>query len=160
MSTYATRATAWSFAGSSLALAAFWAALLLGRAITPAALLLLTEPRLYRLSVGLTILGICVLLAAHHPAALLTGSALTGLASGPVFPLTLSLFLAEIGASRNAGWVFAVAGLGGAVCSWLTGVISSGTGSLRIGLIVPAAAAVVMAAMATLRRQPLHVTLA
>ncbi len=41
MSTYATRATAWSFAGGSLALTVFWAALLLGRAMTPAMLALL-----------------------------------------------------------------------------------------------------------------------
>ncbi len=155
MSTYATRATTWSFAGGSVAIATFWAALLAGRAITPAVLLLLTEKALYRLSVVVTIAAICLLLTAHHPMALLAGSALTGLALGPVFPLILSLFLAEIGESRNAGWVFAIAGLGGAVCSWLTGVVSSGTGSLRIGLSVPCAAALVMAGMAALRRRPI-----
>ena len=40
MSTYATRATAWTFAGGSLAVAVFWAALLLGRAMTPVMLAL------------------------------------------------------------------------------------------------------------------------
>ena len=154
MSTYATRATASSFAGSSVAIAIFWAALLLGRAIAPAALLLMSEQRLYRVSGVVTIGGICVLLAAHHPAVLLTGSAITGLALAPMFPLILALFFAEIGESRNAGWVFAVAGLGGAACSWLTGIVSSGTGSLRIGLTVPGAAALVMAGMSVLRRRP------
>jgi MFS transporter, FHS family, glucose/mannose:H+ symporter len=144
MSTYATRVTAWSFAGSTTAVAAFWAALLLGRAITPAVLIRVTERRLYRLSVAVTLGSIVLLLAAHSQYTILAGSALTGLALGPVFPLILALFLAEIGGSRNAGWVFAVAGLGGAVLSWLTGTISSGTGSLRVGLLVPAAAAVLM----------------
>ena len=152
MSTYATRATTWSFAGGSLALTVFWAALLLGRAITPAMLGFLTERRLYRASVIATIAGISLLLAAHNPPVLLLGSALTGLALAPLFPLILSLFLKEIGESRNAGWVFAVAGLGGAVLSWLTGTVSSSTGSLRIGLMVPGAAALLMMALITWRR--------
>jgi MFS transporter, FHS family, glucose/mannose:H+ symporter len=152
MSTYATRATAWKFAGGSLALAVFWAALLLGRAMTPAILDFLTERRLYRVSVIATIAGISLLLSAHNPPVLLAGSALTGLALGPLFPLILSLFLGEIGGSRNAGWVFAVAGLGGAVLSWLTGTVSTSTGSLRIGLMVPGAAALLMMALITWRR--------
>jgi MFS transporter, FHS family, glucose/mannose:H+ symporter len=152
MSTYATRATAWRFAGGSLALTVFWAALLLGRAITPAMLGFLTERRLYRASVIATIAGIALLLTAHNPPVLLAGSALTGLALAPLFPLILSLFLKEIGESRNAGWVFAVAGLGGAVLSWLTGTVSSATGSLRIGLMVPGAASLLMMALITWRR--------
>jgi MFS transporter, FHS family, glucose/mannose:H+ symporter len=152
MSTYATRATAWRFAGGSLALTVFWAALLLGRAMTPAMLGFLTERRLYRASVIATIAGIALLLAAHNPPVLLAGSALTGLALAPLFPLILSLFLKEIGESRNAGWVFAVAGLGGAVLSWLTGTVSSATGSLRIGLMVPGAASLLMMALITWRR--------
>ncbi len=152
MSTYATRATTWSFAGGSLALTVFWAALLLGRAMTPAMLAFLTERRLYRASVIATIVGIALLLAAHNPPVLLAGSALTGLALAPLFPLILSLFLKEIGESKNAGWVFAVAGLGGAVLSWLTGTVSSDTGSLRIGLMVPGAAALLTMALITWRR--------
>lgn len=154
MSTYATRDTALSFAGSSLAIALFWAALLVGRVVTPAGLLLLSENRLYRLAIVAAIAGICVMLGAHHRAVLLAGSILTGLALGPVYPLNASLLLAEIGESRNAGWMFATAGLGGAACSWLTGIVSSGTGSLRIGLTVPGVAATAMAALASLRRRP------
>ncbi len=147
MSTYATRVTAWNLSRGSLAVAAFWAALLLGRALTAALLTLLPERRLYLVSVVVTAAGISLLLAAHGPTTVLAGSALTGLALGPVFPLILSLFLADIGKSRNAGWVFAIAGLGGAVLSWLTGTVSTGTGSLRIGLLVPGAASLLMIAM-------------
>jgi fucose permease len=152
MSTYATRATLWTFAGSTLAVAVFWAALLLGRAITPAILAWVPEGVLYRASVFATIAGVLLLLAAHRPFTILAGSALSGLALAPLFPLILALFLEEIGGSRNAGWVFAVAGLGGAVLSWLTGTISTGTGSLRIGLLVPGAAALLMLLMITRRR--------
>jgi fucose permease len=69
-----------------------------------------------------------------------------------LFPLILALFLAEIGGSNNAGWVFAVAGMGGAVLSWLTGIVSSDTGSLRIGLMVPGSAALLMLLMMGWRR--------
>jgi fucose permease len=96
--------------------------------------------------------GVSLLLASHRPLTILAGSILSGLALAPLFPLILALFLEEIGGSRNAGWVFAVAGLGGAVLSWLTGTISSATGSLRIGLLVPGAAALLMLAMISWRR--------
>jgi MFS transporter, FHS family, glucose/mannose:H+ symporter len=112
----------------------------------------MTELRLYRAAVYATIGGVLLLLSAHHPLTILMGSALTGIALAPIFPLILALFLAEIGGSRNAGWVFAVAGLGGAVLSWLTGIVSSGTGSLRIGLLVPGCAALVMLMMISSRR--------
>jgi MFS transporter, FHS family, glucose/mannose:H+ symporter len=152
MSTYATRAAAWTFAGSSLAVAVFWAALLVGRALTPAILAWLPERRLYEASVSATLAGVLLLLAAHRPQTILAGSAFTGLALAPLFPLILALFLEEVGGSRNAGWVFAVAGLGGAVFSWLTGWISTGTGSLRRGLLVPGAAALLMLMLSSRRR--------
>lgn len=152
MSTYATRSAAWTFAGSTLAVAVFWAAILLGRATTPAILAWMPELRLYRAAVVATAAGVGLLLLAHTRGSILAGSALTGLALAPVFPLILALFLREIGGSRNAGWVFAVAGLGGAVLSWLTGVVSSGTGSLRIGLLVPGAAALLMLGLISRRR--------
>lgn len=152
MSTYATRAAVWTFTGSTLAVAIFWATLLLGRAITPLILTFVAERVLYRASVIATIGGVLLLLAAHRPLTILAGSALSGLMLAPLFPLILALFLKEIGGSRNAGWVFAVAGLGGAVLSWLTGTISSSTGSLRIGLFVPGAAALLMLLMISWRR--------
>jgi MFS transporter, FHS family, glucose/mannose:H+ symporter len=152
MSTYTTRTTAWTFAGSTLAVAVFWAALLLGRGLTPALLAWVAELPLYRASVVATIAGVSLLVAARSPATILAGSALTGLALAPVFPLILALFLAEIGGSRNAGWVFASAGLGGAVLSWMTGIVSTDTGSLRIGLLVPGAAALLMLLLISRRR--------
>jgi FHS family glucose/mannose:H+ symporter-like MFS transporter len=153
MSTYASRTTAWTLAGSTLAVAIFWAALLLGRALTPFILTRMPEQRLYRVSVFATIAGVLVLLSAHTPLTILSGAAVTGLSLAPLFPLILALFLAEIGESNNAGWVFAVAGLGGAVLSWLTGIVSSDTGSLRIGLLVPGFAALLMLLMIAWRRE-------
>lgn len=147
MTTYATRTISWNFSHSSLAVSCFWGAMLLGRATTPGILRILSEHTLYRVSVFAMIVGVCMILAAHGPGLLIAGSVFTGFALAPVFPLTLSLFMEKVGESRNVGWVFATAGLGGAVLSWLTGVISTEAGSLRVGLTVPVAAALVMAAM-------------
>jgi fucose permease len=152
MSTYAGRTTGWAFAGSTLAVAVFWAALLLGRALTPVMLTRMPEQRLYRVSVFATIAGVLVLLSAHTPLTIVLGAAVTGLSLAPLFPLILALFLAEIGGSNNAGWVFAVAGMGGAVLSWLTGIVSNDTGSLRIGLLVPGSAGLLMLLMTGWRR--------
>jgi FHS family glucose/mannose:H+ symporter-like MFS transporter len=154
MSTYAARSAAWTFAGSTVAVAIFWAAIVVGRATTPAALAWTSEVRLYRGAVIAAAAGIGLLLLAHSGKSVLVASAITGLALAPVFPLILASFLREIGPSRNAGWVFAMAGVGGAVLSWLTGVTSSSAGSLRIGLLVPGAAALLMVAL--LGRRPMQ----
>jgi MFS transporter, FHS family, glucose/mannose:H+ symporter len=155
MSTYASRAIAWNFMRSNLAAACFWGALLLGRALAPAALRIVSEVRLYLgLIVGASI-GIVLLLEAHSPWALLAGAGSAGLALGPIFPLTISLFLARAGETRNAGWVFAVAGFGAAALPWMTGVVSAGTHSLRTGLAVTLAAdlGMLVLALLTLPRQ-------
>jgi MFS transporter, FHS family, glucose/mannose:H+ symporter len=148
MSTYASRVVAWDYARSNLATACFWSALLLGRTVAPLILLRLAEEKLFLLSVFGSAAGVCLLVAAHSAWFLLVGAAVAGLSLAPIFPLTLSLFMAKAGQPRNSGWVFAVAGFGGAVLSWLTGIVSSSAGSLRIGLLVPAAAALLLLLMA------------
>ena len=148
ISTFAIREVSWATMGSSRAAATFWAALLLGRAITPAMLTMLEERHLVGLSLAFVIGGVGLLLAAHSSVTILAGAAVTGLALAPLFPLILSLFLSQASESRNAGWVFAVAGFGGAVLSWLAGVVSTIAGSLRIALLVPGAAALLMLVIA------------
>lgn len=140
MSTYASRAAAWGFTRSNLAAACFWGALLIGRAAAPAVLLVAGELRVYLLSIVVAAAGILALLAAHGPVLLLAGAIGAGLGLAPLFPLTISLFLSQAGETRNAGWVFAVAGFGGAVLPWLTGIVSTRAGSLRAGLLVTLAA--------------------
>lgn len=136
MSAYASRAAAWDFTRGNLAAACFWGALLLGRAAAPAVLRAVSEAKVYLLSIAGALAGILVLLAAHGPILLLAGAGCTGLALAPIFPLTIALFLRQAGESRNAGWVFAIAGFGGAVLPWLTGMVSTHAGSLRAGLLV------------------------
>jgi MFS transporter, FHS family, glucose/mannose:H+ symporter len=140
MSTYASRAVAWNFLRSNLAAACFWGALLAGRGLASAVLLVLSEMKLYLLSIALLLAGILLLVKAHTPGMLLAGACCTGLTLAPIYPLTISLFLARAGETRNAGWVFAIAGFGGAVMPWVTGMVSTRTGSLRAGFLITLAA--------------------
>jgi len=144
MSTYAVRTVSWNFPKSSLAAACFWGALLAGRGLTPLALRLLTETTLHLLSMVAACFAILLLLSAHSAAGLVTGACTCGLSLAPLYPLTIALFLERAGEARNVGWVFATAGYGGAALSWCTGVVSAAVHSLRAGLFVTLAAALVM----------------
>jgi MFS transporter, FHS family, glucose/mannose:H+ symporter len=149
MSTYVSRVAVWDFARSNLVTACFWFALLFGRGIAPLILLRLAEKKLYLLSVSGAAGGICLLVGAHSARFLFLGAVVTGLSLAPIFPLTLSLFMAKAGQPRNSGWVFAVAGFGGGTLSWLTGIVSTSQRSLRLGLLVPAAAAFLLLFLAS-----------
>jgi MFS transporter, FHS family, glucose/mannose:H+ symporter len=140
MSAFASRAVAWNFGRANLAAACFWGALLLGRAAAPLVLRFLTELRCYLLSIAGVFAGILLLVEARIPAMLLAGACCAGLMLAPIYPLTIALFLERAGDSRNAGWVFAVSGFGGAILPWITGFVSAATGSLRSGLMITLAA--------------------
>lgn len=138
------RTVAWSYRQSTLTTAAFWAALLAGRGLTPLILARMSEVRLLRVSIVSLLVGLTLLVSAHAGLTLVVAACLTGLALAPIYPLLLSLFLARIGESKHSGWVFMLAGVGGAVLPWLTGVVSSQWHSLRAGLFVALAAAIVL----------------
>lgn len=141
MTTYGLRVVSWSFTNSSLATACFWGALLAGRGLAPIILYRMRDAQLFRLAVFSLVLGLLLLVSAHSPWALLAGAIWTGLSLGPIYPLVIALFMERAGESKHTGWIFTVSGFGGAVLPWMTGVISSATHSLRIGLTVPVAGA-------------------
>lgn len=147
LTTFALRTVDWSYARSSLTAACFWGAVLAGRGLTPLILERLREVQLFRLAVLALMAGLAMLVAAHSAWLLLTGTVLTGLALAPIFPLVLSLFMARAGESKHTGWIFMVSGFGGAVMPWMTGILSTSAHSLRIGLLIPFAASLVLLVM-------------
>ncbi|MGB7136023.1 MAG: hypothetical protein WBD46_12085 [Acidobacteriaceae bacterium] len=160
ISTYAMRVTVWKFAGGSLAAGCFWGALLAGRGLTPMVLRRMPEKSVEGLAALGALLGVLLLIGTHGRLLLVTAAVWAGLALAPIYPLTIALFIGRAGETRHAGWVFAMAGFGGAVVPWLTGMVSSGAHSLRIGLLVALGAALAMW-MLTLRipeemASPLH----
>ena len=76
----------------------------------------------------------------HAGPIILFAAFIVGFAAGPMYPLLLALVLEH----DSGPAVFVLAGLGSAVLPLLTGTLSTASGSLRAGLMVPSMAAVAM----------------
>lgn len=148
MATYTMRTLSWKASAATAMASVFWTSLLVGRGAAVLLLKYVRERTLYQLGVAGTLLGMLVLLAAHSLPAIVAGAVLCGVALAPLFPLILAFFMARAEVSPRDGWVFSISGFGGAALAWLTGAISSQTGSLRTGLAVPAVAAALLMVMA------------
>jgi fucose permease len=148
ISTFAERATLLDARHATAMASCFWGALLAGRAVSSAVLLRMPERVLYVTCLAGAAAGVGLLLFAHSVMTVGLGAVVAGLAMAPVFPVNLSLYLARAGEFSRAGIMLAISGFGGAVLPWLTGLISSRTGSLRIGLTLPLVVLIMMLAMA------------
>ncbi len=118
----------------------FWAALLAGRAAAPSVLHRVPEARLLGASLLLATAGVAALATSRSALVLAVSIVLAGLGLSAVFPLTLAWFTRDLdrhAAARSAGSIFVLAGLGGAVLPPLVGFISTTSGSLSAGLLVP-----------------------
>ncbi len=141
MTTYSHRANPGDVNSGVLATALFWLGILLGR--------LAFSTRLLRvlgrdISLTATLWGaagsVVLLIASHHGAMIDAAACLAGICIGPVYPLLISLLVER----SPYGWIFAFAGMGSALFPWLTGELSVRLGSLRLGLIAPCGAALLM----------------
>jgi len=122
----------------------FWVGLMLSRTLASTILLMRRSERLVLIqSLCTVVAGAFLLVASNASIAILPGVFLVGFGLGPVYPLLLAIALQY---SENTA-IFFVAGLGSAFFPWLTGIVSSSTSSLRIGLLVPLGASVLMLAL-------------
>lgn len=135
VSTYATR-TAEERLWAVLP-AVFWSAILAGRAISPLVLHRLPPRILVPAGLALGLTGACVLIGGSGAGALVTGSILTGLGFGPIFPVVVAEY-ADLSGGAVSGLVFAADGFGGAAIPPLVGYVSTTSGSLRLGLAAAA----------------------
>ena len=117
----------------------FWGALLAGRALAPLALKFHKETVVARIGLTLALAGSLVVVSAHSIGALIPGALLAGLGLASIFPISVSLLPQWFGDSVTSmsSVVFASGNTGGAILPWLVGVVSTHTGSLRSGFIVP-----------------------
>ena len=129
---------------AALITSCFWLALLCGRLIAHAVLLRVSESRLLLAAMVVACCSVISILLNHSPVAILLSAVCAGLALAPIFPLCASRVLALTHESPQTKWLFCVAGMGGSVLPWLTGRLSTQTGSLRDGLLVPVAALGIM----------------
>jgi fucose permease len=137
--------------------ALYWISELLSRLAMAALLSRISEAALYRLSLALLLLTQLVLLLVPHPSPLLlfSGAIISGASIGPVYPLLIAFLLARSANHPRLGRLFASASLGGATLPWLTGLVSTHLGGLRVGLLVPAAGVLLLLLLApALLRSP------
>ena len=133
----------------------FWAALLASRALAPLLLRRFSEPALYRAGIALAGVGLVGLLTGRSLEVVAVSAVAVGAGLAPLFPLTIS-FLAELTASsrsRSTGWVFALAGTGGAAMPWLTARLAGGADRLAAGFVAPMAGLVFLALLFGLLRR-------
>jgi fucose permease len=140
ITTYAHRFSGMTVARAGLMVSLYWIALLGGRWLGAWALKTVPERTVLLPALALALAAVAWLVAPHSTAVVLTAVAVAGAGFGPVFPVAVSRMLGRVKDHRNTGWVFAVTASGGAVLPWLTGLISTRTGSLRAGFLVPLAA--------------------
>jgi MFS transporter, FHS family, glucose/mannose:H+ symporter len=138
--TYAHRFSGMTLAHASATVSLYWMALLGGRLLGSLALKTVAERAVLLPSLGLALIAVATLVAPHSTPAVLVSVAAAGAGFGPVFPIGVSRMLARVRDHRNTGWAFAMCSGGGATLPWLTGLVSTRAGSLRVGFAVPVAA--------------------
>ena len=153
-STYVNSA-GFSARAATLALAAYWAALMAGRILAARVLRAIGKSQLVVASALLSLAGCAILLTSHLFGLLLVGAALIGLSYGPIFPTTLAIagdrFPKQAG--TVFGLLFSIALLGGMLLPWTVGQVSQGLG-VRMGMVVPGIGAIatsVLSAVVMLR---------
>ncbi len=141
LASYAMRVASTGAAKAAASSSWYWCGFLASRGVSS---LVLT--RMNPMQV-LTVMVVTALIAAGlligFPGVAPVAMLLLGAALAPVFPLLISRFFTRAQV-KQARWVLSVSGFGGSVLPWLTGQISSGTGSLRLGLCTVPAALVLM----------------
>lgn len=124
----------------------FWAAVLLTRLGAPAVLLKFSEATVTRAGLALAATGTVLVLTAGGLGGAIAGVTLAGVGLAPVFPLFLAFMARQFGAAaaRAASLLYILGGLGGACLPWLVGIASARFGSLKAGLVLPAACIALM----------------
>jgi fucose permease len=142
ITTYAHRFSGMTLVNASLMVSLYWTALLVGRGVGSVALRRVPERAILVFGLGLSLLAMATLVRPQSAPVVLAAVAVAGMGFGPVFPVGVSRMLARVIDQRHTGWVFAMCASGGAVLPWLTGLVSTRTGSLRMGFAVPVVAGV------------------
>jgi len=124
----------------------FWSALTVGRAFGTTFLRYFSERRVLQVGYAAGAAGIGLMLWTAALPGVIAGALITGLSFAMLYPITVARLSERFGvAARSIGAVmFSLAAIGPAVVPWMVGVISHATGSLRIGLLVPLVATVIL----------------
>jgi fucose permease len=124
----------------------FWTGLLAGRLLAPAILSRIKEAVVVTLGLLATMLGVAIFIRSENRALAMSGLTLSGFGLSMLYPIYIAWLATAFGARarRISGPMFAMASIGGATLPSLVGVVSSFSGSLRVGLLVPIAGCALM----------------
>ena len=125
----------------AVAATVFWSAISIGRLTTPFVLVRVGERRALVGGLAFAMLGASALVVAPVPWMAFLAVLVAGLGLAPVFPITFGALTREVAPTRPhlVGPLYACTGVGSALLPWLVGGVSTATGSLRLGLLVPVA---------------------
>src|SRR5215469_10355136 len=117
----------------------FWGALLAGRSLAPIILRFYRETTVALMGLVLALVGGIGLVSAHELKLIEIGSVFAGLGLASIYPISVSLLRRWLGEAtrRASGAVFSSGNVGGAVLPWMLGAVSTYSGSLRLGFLVP-----------------------
>jgi FHS family glucose/mannose:H+ symporter-like MFS transporter len=135
----------------------FWGGILTGRALLPLVLYRWRERALLASGLIMAAVAICLLSRARTFASIAICVSAAGLGFAGIYPILVAWLVKAYGQrSRQIGAImFALAGMGGATMPWFVGLISTGTGSLRAGLLLPLAGCVAMFGLIASMREPI-----
>jgi fucose permease len=106
----------------------------------------------------LAILGTLLVVRAHSQPVAIVGVVVAGLGCSSVFPIYVAWLSKWYGsqARRLGGVRFTLAGFGGSSIPWAVGFVSKYAGGLRVGLLVPVTACLIMIILVVGMRQRIH----
>jgi fucose permease len=141
IATYLSREIHLSLAAASYALAGFWAAIMLARALSSRVLLRVPGPRVILLGAAASALASAALLMAGAATAAVIAVIVLGFSLAGIYPTTLGVAGAKF--ERHSGTVFGIlftiALSGGMLFPWTAGLIANASG-MRAGLALAPAA--------------------
>ncbi|HVP64187.1 MAG TPA: MFS transporter [candidate division Zixibacteria bacterium] len=113
----------------------FWTAFLGGRLLAPLVLRRISEKTVLQTAIVLGLVGTLGIIVAHGPVSLFAAVSLTAFGFAPIFPTTIAFLSQRLHGQAGArlGWMFAAAGLGGAVVPYCVGYVSTITTRLLLG---------------------------
>jgi MFS transporter, FHS family, glucose/mannose:H+ symporter len=160
LSTYTLRYTSLGLAASAYCTTALWASFAAGRALAAGILRYVPENAVRISGILLATLATVALRTMHTGLGIGVCAALIGLGIAPFFPVTFSLLISRAPRPRQAGAATSNIGLGSAFFPFLTGVLSTGLGSLHSAMVTPIAIALCLLALCAFqpRESSLHAT--
>lgn len=144
-------------AGNGIVMAAYatslyWAGFLISRAAASVLLLKAKSDNVLVVCVAAALLGAVLLVAASTVVVRSAAMLILGASLAPIYPLILNGFFARARRTGDSRWILATAGFGGSILPWFAGMLSTQSGSLRVGMmLIPAALLALAVALPAMR---------